>query len=227
MDLRDEFIERVVRGYTFAEVGGLWGLLNEKVSVAHRAGATKLSMIDASLPQSHWWPEFRERIEEFGVGPCECISADVCKFGFQEHPPIYDVVHCSGVLYHHPNPLLMIEALRRITGRYLILTSAVTQEVISNELGTYTIPRSGVLFVPALSDRERQILAKYWAEEAGVSTCYGISETTSWDTTAFGPWWFVPTATALGAMATCCRFRVLDSGHIWNNNAFTLLLETA
>jgi hypothetical protein len=34
-DPRDVFLGRVARGRTFADVGGLWGVVNEKVSVAH------------------------------------------------------------------------------------------------------------------------------------------------------------------------------------------------
>ncbi|WP_407525533.1 hypothetical protein [Methylobacterium oryzisoli] len=46
MDHRNDVIAKIVQGKSFAEVGGLWGLVNEKVSVAHDAGATDLCMID-------------------------------------------------------------------------------------------------------------------------------------------------------------------------------------
>ncbi|MBV8902119.1 MAG: hypothetical protein JOZ22_00660, partial [Acidobacteriia bacterium] len=109
--------------------------------------------------------------------------------------------------------------------KHLILTSAVTQETIQNKLGKYTVPPSGVIFVPALNERERQIIAKYWTEKAGVEVCYGISVPVQWKISEFGPWWFLPTVTAMKAMVTCCRFRIIDSGPFWNNNAFTMLLE--
>jgi hypothetical protein len=225
-DLRDEFIKRVVDGHSFADVGGLWGTLSEKISVAANAGAASLTIIDVAEPESELWSKFRDRLAGFGLTGYQCISGDICKFGFEPSAPVYDVVHCSGVLYHHPNPMRMLEALRLITKKYLILTSAVTQETIKNKLGTYTVPPSGVIFVPALNERHRQILAKYWTEKAGVKICYGISEPVQWDLSNFDPWWFLPTAPAMLAMATCCRFRVLDSGPTWNNNAFTVLLET-
>ena len=37
MDLRDDYIRRVVRGRSFADVGGLWGTVNEKVSSLPKA----------------------------------------------------------------------------------------------------------------------------------------------------------------------------------------------
>jgi hypothetical protein len=225
VDLRDDFIRRVVAGHSFADVGGLWGTVNEKVSVAANAGAASVAMIDVAEPGAELWSKFRDRLAGLGLPECPCISGNICELSFSASRPVYDVVHCSGVLYHHPNPMLMIEALRRITKKHLILTSSVTQQTIRNELGTYTVPPSGVVFVPALNDSERQILAKYWAETARAGTCYGISEPARWDTSDFDPWWFLPTPTAMTAMATCCRFRVVDSGPHWNNNAFTVLLE--
>ena len=37
-DVRDTYISQVVAGKSFADVGGLWGTVNEKVSVAHTHG---------------------------------------------------------------------------------------------------------------------------------------------------------------------------------------------
>jgi len=38
-DPRDLYIAQVIAGKTFVDVGGLWGTVNEKVSVAYQAGA--------------------------------------------------------------------------------------------------------------------------------------------------------------------------------------------
>lgn len=225
MDLRDDFIARVVQGRSFADVGGLWGTVNEKVSVAAGSGARSVAMVDISTVGSELWKLFSERLASLNISGCECISSDVCALVANGNAPEFEVVHCSGVLYHHPNPIWLLEALRRITTRHLILTSAVTQETISNKLGTFHIPKSGAIFVPALDERERSILSKYWLEKAGVGTCYGITETVRWDTREFGPWWWLPTPRAMLRMAECAGFRVLDSGPTWNGNAHTALLE--
>ena len=37
-DVRDTYIRQVVAGKSFADIGGLWGTVNEKVSVAHTHG---------------------------------------------------------------------------------------------------------------------------------------------------------------------------------------------
>jgi hypothetical protein len=225
MDLRDDFIGRVVAGRSFADVGGLWGTVNEKVSVAAKLQARTVTMIDISATGSDLWKQFSERLASLHVSGCECISSDVCALVANGSAPKFEVVHCSGVLYHHPNPILFLEVLRRITTRHLILTSAVTQETISNDLGTFRIPPSGAIFVPALDQHERSILAKYWREKAGAGVCYGITETVKWNTSEFGPWWWLPTPRTMLALAECAGFRVLDSGPTWNGNAHTALLE--
>lgn len=224
-DLRDEFIARVVRGHSFADVGGLWGTVNEKVSVAVRSKALTVAMVDISAPDSELWMQFSERLASLGISGCECISSDVCALAANGTARKFDVVHCSGVLYHHPNPIWFLEALRQIATRHLILTSAVTQETVSNDRGTFHIPPSGVIFVPALDQQERLILAKYWKEKAGVGACYGITEPVQWNTRDFGPWWWLPTPRAMLAMAESAGFRVRDSGPTWNGNAHTALLE--
>jgi hypothetical protein len=225
MDLRDDFIARVVRGRSFVDVGGLWGTVNEKVSVAARCEARTLTMVDIAPAGNDLWVAFTERLASLGIGGCGCISSDVCALVANGIAPEFEVVHCSGVLYHHPNPIWFLETLRRIATKHLVLTSAVTQESVSNDLGTYHIPLSGVIFVPALDQRERSILSKYWVEKAGVGGCTGITEPVRWNTRDFGPWWWLPTPRAMLAMAECVGFRVLDSGPTWNGNAYTALLE--
>lgn len=222
-DLRDEFLARVVAGQTFAEVGGLWGTVNERVSVAARLGARGLAMIDISEPEHELWGLFRERLASRGVEDCECIAGDICEIAACEVRQ-YQVVHCSGVLYHHPDPIRILEALRKITLRYLVLTSAVLPERVSNVAGTFALPPGGAVFVPALPEPERRVLAEHW-RAAGVAACWGISDEAAWDSRDLSPWWWLMPPRVMLAMAGSVRFRTVDAGPTWNGNAYTALLE--
>lgn len=224
VDLRDQYISQVANSKSFADVGGLWGTINEKVSVAHQHGSTALTMIDMQPEGNELWEKFHQRMKELNINKYDCISGEICNFKKDEIKEAFDVVHCSGVLYHHPNPLEILMALRKITRSYLILTSAITQEVIENEQGRYELPPSGVLFVPGLNDAERSILKIYW-ENAG-AVAYGLTEKVQFKFDDFAPWWWLPTATAMKAMCEVVGFKVLDSSLTWNNNAQTILLET-
>jgi tetratricopeptide (TPR) repeat protein/2-polyprenyl-3-methyl-5-hydroxy-6-metoxy-1,4-benzoquinol methylase len=223
-DIRDRYIARVVKDKTFAEVGGLWGTVNEKVSVASKYGATSLTMIDVTPASVHLWQDFRDRMASLNITTYNCISQDITQIQLAEIGEPYDVVHCAGVLYHHPHPLQILVALRQITREHLILTSAITQEVIDNEWGRYTIPASGVIFIPALDEAERAILTAYWQAYINGTPIIGLTEKAVFDINDFAPWWWLPTASALEAMCKVAGFKVLDKGLTWDNNALTLLL---
>ena len=223
-DIRDRYIARVVKGKTFAEVGGLWGTVNEKVSVASKYGATSLTMIDVTPISAHFWQDFRDRMASLNIASYHCISQDITQIKLAEIGKPYDVVHCAGVFYHHPHPMQILVGLHQITGKHLILTSAITQEVIENEWGCYEIPASGVIFIPALDEAERAILTAYWQPHLYGSPIIGLTEKAVFDINDFGPWWWLPTAYALEAMCKVAGFKVLDKGLTWKNNALTLLL---
>ncbi len=223
-DIRDRYIARVVKGKTFAEVGGLWGTVNEKVSVASKYGADSLTMIDVTPISDHFWQNFRGRMTSLNIANYHCISQDITQIKLAEIGEPYDVVHCAGVVYHHPHPLQILLGLHQITGEHLILTSAITQEVIENEWGRYEIPASGVIFIPALDEAERAILTAYWQPYLYGSPIIGLTEKAVFDINDFGPWWWLPTAYALEAMCKVAGFKVLDKGFTWKNNALTLLL---
>lgn len=220
-DARDRFLAQVVRGRTFAEVGGLWGTVSEKVSVAHDHGARALTMIDISEEGGELWQAFHARMRDHGIEGVRSIVGDICEV----RGVSFEVVHCSGVLYHHPNPQTLLAALRSITRDLLILSSAVTQERIENEHGFFVMPPSGVLFVPALAESERAILASYW-RSAGAEA-HGITQPCVYRPKDFGPWWWLPTKTSMAGMARAAGFEVLDESPIWGGNAHTLLLRRA
>ena len=222
-DLRDEFIARVVKDRTFADVGGLWGTINEKTSVAYKHGATSVTMIDVTPLDGDLWQKYDLRMQTMGIKVYHRLSSDVCDLKIEDISQQFDIEHCSGVLYHHPNPMILLIALRRITSHSVVLTSTITQQIIENENGRYQIPPSGVLFVPALNDSERSILQAYWSK-LGVEAD-GITKQVLFDVNNFAPWWWLPTAEALEAMCTAAGFMVIDSGLTWGGNAYTLLLD--
>lgn len=160
---------------------------------------------------------------QLGIKEYTTIVGDICEIDAGKIGAPFDVVHCSGVLYHLPDPMRMLSVLRFITGEYLILTSAIAQEVIENEGGRYEIPSSAVIFVPALSESERSCLKIYWKQFGVVA--YGLTEPTTFSVGNFAPWWWLPTSTSLKAMCQAAGFQLIDSELTWNNNALTLLLQ--
>lgn len=225
-DLRDQYIAQVVKGKSFAEVGGLWGTVNEKVSVAHAHGASDLTMIDISPPESELWGLFEERRRSLRLPEVHCISNDLVVLSESVSCPQFDVVHCSGILYHIPDPLRLLRALRKVTGKYLVLTSAVTAKRIANEHGTLEIPQAAALFVPALQGKDRAIVQTYWKNFVGDGAIGLTQEVQTWNLDDFAPWWWLPTVEALEALCRAAGFERQESGSTWNENAYVQLLST-
>jgi hypothetical protein len=176
-------------------------------------------MIDVTVEGGDLWEAFDARMRGMGITGYRCISSDVCEL----ENLAFDIVHCSGVLYHHPSPQMLLGALRRLTREYLILTSAITQQSVTNAQGQYKIPASGVIFVPALEDSERLVLAEYWRDNG--AEVHGITHPARYTPRNFGPWWWLPTARAMIAMAETAAFEVIDEASNWGGNAYTLLLR--
>lgn len=225
VDIRDTYIGRVVAGKSFADVGGLWGTVNEKVSVAHSSGAKQLSMIDVSALDDPLWTRFGRRCADNSLPVVEHISTDVMAYAESETGSTFDVVHCSGVLYHMPDPVRFLRALRTITGQSLILSSAVTAPRVEGEIGTFEIPPSAMVFVPALQGRDREILRSYWQGVVGDGALGLTAPQSSWDPEDFGPWWWLPTSQALVGLCEAVGFYQIDGSPTWNGNAYTQLLS--
>ena len=215
-DIRDTYIAQVVAGKSFSDVGGLWGTVNEKVSVAHKHNANVLTMIDVSPPESELWTLFDERRNSLRLPEVECVSGDILALAETDPCPQFDVVHCSGVLYHMPEPVSFLRALKKITREALILTSAITATRIKSKKGVLEIPAASMLCIPALQGKEREIVASYWQSVVG-DGAFGITrDIPGWDPEDFGPWWWLPTAEALRAMCESIGFRHEAGEPSWN-----------
>ena len=227
MDVRDRFVQQVVKGKTFAEVGGLWGTVNEKASVAHAAGASALTMIDITPPGAHWWQEFEKRRVALHVPPVTSVSGDIMRLAETDPSLRFDVVHCSGILYHVPDPLRFLKSLRTITREYLILTSSITETEIVNGAGRVTVPAGGALFLPALSPAEKAVLKERWSDVVPDNALGLTRDIPVWKLDDFGPWWWLPTTDALAAMCRVVGFDVRGLELTWSGHAATLLLQVA
>jgi hypothetical protein len=206
-DPRDEYIAKVVKGKSFADVGGLWGLVNEKVSVAYQYGASELAMIDRVGLNDGLWQAFEQRRRVLGLPEVCCISSDITAIADAPPCSLFDVVHCSGVLYHTPDPVRFLVALRNITAEHLILGSLVTATKIESDLGSLQLPEAGALFVPALQREELEILNAYWRQFVGDGAVGLTSATPSWQLENYTPWWWLPTVEALKAMCVAAGFQ--------------------
>lgn len=221
-DPRDLYIAKVMSGKTFVDVGGLWGTVNEKVSVAAKAGAASTTMLDIQLLDHPLWQAFRERCVSMGVSGCHLISASIDDPGLERKVGQFDVVHCGGVLYHCPNPLYTLTQLARISCNYLILTTTVIPETVTNSKGTITVPAGTALFVPFLPHYQAEILKEYW--EAGGVAGIGITKQPQvWHVEDYAPWWWLFPVSTVRQLIMAAGFSILEDCPYWGSKAHSFL----
>ncbi len=227
-DPRDLFIARTVKGKSFIDIGGLWGLLGEKVSVAHRHGATRKVLLDHIPLSDPGWKLFHERMAELSVEDYECVCGDVLSVTINP----FDVVHSAGILYHMSNPLQYVAKLRLMTRHHLILSSAIVPEYLQNDQGEIHLPYSGAMFVPGLNQEEKAVLAEYWRQRVpktqGLSKApeaLGITEDCKFELTDAAPYWWIFTLSTVKSICEVCGFRVIDESILWKYGSCTLLCK--
>jgi hypothetical protein len=209
-DVRDRYIAQAVAGKSFVDVGGLYEIVKEKVSVARSHGATKLALVDVEPFACPWWEDMRAHLASKGIRDCEFISGDVQSIAV----PPYDVVYSSGILYHAPSPLAYLNALRKITREHLILASTVLPACIPGRSDLRFAPGT-VLYLPATPQNHRQQVSSFFAQY-GRPDIFADGEHPM--TNHYGTWW-LPTKEALLAMCQGVGFEVLEDSAIESDSA--------
>jgi 2-polyprenyl-3-methyl-5-hydroxy-6-metoxy-1,4-benzoquinol methylase len=121
---REELVRRYAAGRSFADIGCMWSVHGRIAFEAEAAGATQVTGMDVMSPT----PEF-EREHERRHSRARFVRGDVHDPAAIDEVGPHQVVWCSGVLYHSPNPLLVLGRLRSITTEYLILATETIPEI--------------------------------------------------------------------------------------------------
>jgi SAM-dependent methyltransferase len=118
-----EYVERYAPSRSFVDVGGMWGVNGKYSFLAERAGATRVVLVDLDRTE-----EFDHQLTETD-SKVEFVKADATNPALRGEIGPFDVVWCSGLLYHVPDPLGLLENLRRICEQWLILESLVIPDL--------------------------------------------------------------------------------------------------
>jgi SAM-dependent methyltransferase len=186
-----DLIRTHASGQSFVDIGCMWGVHGAYAFLAEEAGAKIVRGVDVFGPT----PEFeatkaaRRSSVEFILGDCT-DPATIARVG------VMDVVLCSGVLYHHPNPYTILAALRQMCGRILILRTATIPEIDG-------LPNAAVYF-PMLGPAARGL----WdLSRLGVAHQAGISD--AFDPAAgYGNWFWGLTPSCLAALVETAGFEI-------------------
>jgi hypothetical protein len=216
--IRHKWIPEVVRGKSFIEEGGLWGVVNEQITTANAAGATSLIQIDPA--GEDLWNSFRQRCSAAKVANYKCIVGDINDPALPANVEPADVVHCAGVLYHCPHPLYTLQQLRRITKQTLLLGCATIPARVANAAGELRLEAGSALFVPAATAFQRAILAQFLSD-VGARDIPGIDQSLpdGWKVTDYGAWWWFFTPQFVETLLTLAGFTVRYMPPYWCDHA--------
>lgn len=185
-----ELIARFAPGRSFVDVGCLWRVHGAYAFHAADAGATAVVGVDVNPATPEFLAENARR-----ETPIEFRQGDLNDPGFIESLAPIDVVFCSGVLYHVPDPIWTLKQLRRLTGETLILTTAIIEE--RNE------PQSAVLYPYLESEARQRITVRNEHRKVGVDTEFLPEK-------GYGNWFWGMTPSCVLAMLRLAGLRATD-----------------
>jgi hypothetical protein len=227
--IQDRIIEDNVANLSFVDIGGIWGTINEKVTVAAKAGAISTAMADIQPEGSEGWQMFRDRALSLGVEDYSSFpQVNLDSTRIVEEIGVYDFVHCAGILYHVPSPLFTLERLHSVTKKYLLLGSMVVPEKVSNRHGDIDFGGGRAIFIPSLDQRSKAIMAEHFDRlglkimhiNADVSEDFRVAGRPN-----YGPWWWLYSSSTLADFLTLSGFRIIQSEAIWGGRSCYIFCE--
>jgi SAM-dependent methyltransferase len=121
---RRRLVEELAPGRSFLDVGGMYGIAGEIAFMAERAGATKVTLMDGMDPSDDFIAK-----HEANSSNVEFVQGDVHDAELFAWIGEFDVIWCTGVIYHSPNPMQQLRVLRSITTGTLVVGTHVIPEV--------------------------------------------------------------------------------------------------
>jgi hypothetical protein len=221
-----ELIAKLTPGKSFADVGGLWGLHNEMVSLAAESGAASTCMIDIAPRGHEMWTRFEEKLTARAISNVKCIQADACDSGFPSKVGQFDVVHSSGIIYHVPNPINYLLNLRNVTKHCLIVTSMTVPEIIKGPAGEIDLSGGRLLGLHGLDEAQRKTVA-YYFNSVGLRGDEIIKNAekllNSQGRPDFGPWWWLFTVESVRRLLSAVELKTVSITETWRAKSHTFL----
>ncbi|GEM_PF-3246753 len=183
-------VRKYAPGKSFADIGALWGVNGLNSFIAEESGAKKVVAVDVYPASPKFLEEKMKRNSriEFVQGDIN-LASTVAKIG------TIDVVLCSGVLYHTPDPIHLLTRLRAITGDTLILNTASIPDVPG-------MKNVGV-FYPFLEENQRKIWNIGSGMQKAITGPYEPEE-------GYGNWFWGMTPSLIESMLNCAGFEVKE-----------------
>lgn len=185
-----ELIKKYAKGKSFADIGALWGVDGANSFFAEKSGATKIISVDIHPASTAFLNEKKKRNSNI-----EFIKGDMNLKETAEKIGICDVVFCSGVVYHTPNPFHIISMLHSICKETLILTTTSIPEM--------PCIKNVAVFYPYLPKKQRGIWNRGVGEQKAITSPYEPKE-------GYANWFWGMSPSCIESILQCAGFEIIE-----------------
>jgi hypothetical protein len=221
-----KLIREHAAGKSYIDIGGLWGTKGETVTTAIAGGASRATMADFQPLGNEWWERFDAYAAEQGVTEYGRQQIDICRPEAPAALGTYDIVHCAGLMYHVPDLFSFIGNLCAVANEYLLLSSVVMPDVVSNEKGTIEFGPDVSYLTPVLSDANREIVLEFLRSNSihasGLTNDEPFFEGTRAKT---GPWWWLFSGEFMARVVAMHGLEILAEGRTRGGNGYTVFAK--
>ena len=188
-ELRAAHIREYVPGKSFLDAGCMFRSNGAYVFYAEKCGAARSTGMDI-VPESDAFKEHKA----LQRSSAEFVRGDINDEKIIKEIGKTDVVLCNGVLYHTPDPFLLLTRLREMCRETLLLYTSTIPEMPGL--------RNVAVFYPYLGSRQRKI----WApprrgKRPGLGRPYDPER-------GYGNWFWGVSPSCAAALLQCAGFRV-------------------
>ena len=197
-DNRRRLVRSLAPGRSFLDLGGMFGVDGEVALLAEQSGATRVVLFDGMDPSD----EFADRYDR-SESRLQFVQGDLHDPDAVASLGQFDVVWCTGVIYHSPNPMLQLAHLRQMTKQTLVMGSLVIPEIPGIE--------QACILYPGISTAMQDTFANV---EGGRERFPGMAA--PFDTTplmAYANMWWGISPSALRSMLNFSGFEITDEYH--------------
>jgi hypothetical protein len=187
----EELVQKYAKGKSFADIGCMWGVNGLFSFIAEETGATSVTAVDVYEESPEFLEEKKRRDSKIRF-----VRGDINSQSTADEIGQAEVVLCSGVLYHTPDPIHMLTRLRAICKEILILNTCSIPEVPGL--------KNAAVFYPYLDAEQRAVWNQGLGLQMAISGPYEPEN-------GYGNWFWGMTPSSIESMLKVAGFEVTES----------------
>jgi SAM-dependent methyltransferase len=189
-EIRHKLIKKYAPGKTFVDIGCMWGVNGYFTFLSEEYGAKQSVGFDIYEPSEEFKKSMKQRNSNV-----KFVKGDINSQSSLNELGKFDVVYCTGLLYHVPDPLYTLTRLRQVCGDILILGTAVIPEVNGLE--------NAAVYYPFLSTEQRKLWDLKKGEQIAITSDYDPKQ-------GYGNWIWGFSTSCLVSMLRTTGFDIIE-----------------